>query len=716
MTKRACLAALLVSSMLLSSFGQQQPGAPQPRGVDDGDEVVRITTNLVQVDAVVTKDGKQVTDLTADEFEILEDGRPQKITTFSYVSTTPAASQSPANIAAAPSASPASKGQVQPPVTAARVRPREVGRTIALVVDNLGMAFESMGQMKRLLRKFVDEQVQPNDLVAIIRTGGDMGATQQFTNDRRLLYGAIERMRWDMCGRVGISVLPPARGETFDNGLSPCGLDAMSRTVRALRFILEGMGRLPGRKSMVIFSDNIPVEAAPAAGFPGVTPDTPGRKTSLGDTGGGMRRDGDDFTGSLRRLAEIAVRSSVVIYGIDSRGVQYPGATAADDFSGVSWEKRDEIMRRRAMTSLRMNEGADLLTDQTGGFMIRGTNDLTAGLRRVMEEQKGYYLIGYRPGDETFDRRFHRIKVRVKRPGLTLRTRTGFYGVTDEETRSARYTPRDLTLLALASPFGAGDIDVRLTPLFADTPDAGAQLRSLLHVDARALTFTDEADGFHKATLQLTGILFGDNGNPVGEHSRTVTLRLRGEAYERALRDGVVESFDMPVKKSGAFQFRVAVRDEASARIGAAGQFVEIPDLGDDRLALSGIVLTNGVAAGGQDDDTLRSAAVRRFRQNAEVAFGYAVYNARLDKATSLPQLTTQTRIYGGGKLVFTSDTLPLAPATQPDPKRLRVNSRLRFVSNLTPGDYVLQVVVYDNLTKDKRRAATQWIDFEIVR
>jgi len=133
----------------------------------DQDDVVKITTNLVQVDAVVTRDGKPVRDLKADDFEIFEDGRKQQISSFAYISNVPGSTSAlPAN----------DKGKNAPPVVSHPLQPHEPRRVIALVVDDLGLSAESMGSVRKQLSKFIDNQLAPNDLVAIIRTGGTMGA------------------------------------------------------------------------------------------------------------------------------------------------------------------------------------------------------------------------------------------------------------------------------------------------------------------------------------------------------------------------------------------------------------------------------------------------------------------------------------------------------------------------------------------------------------
>jgi VWFA-related protein len=238
------------------------PNRPQAEPEDDQDSVVRITTNLVQVDAVVTKDGRVVTDLTPTDFAITEDGRPQTITHFSYVSNVPTEKSEPAQPASSTNAA---------VVLPAVIRREQTRRTIAIVVDDLGISLDSMRSVKDQLRKFVDEHVQPNDLVAIIRTGGEVGALQQFTTDRRLLHRAIESLRWNLCSRVGYSAIPSMANmtvpdENLGSGQNAIGLCAdlqggpLRGTVRALRFILAGMRDLPGRKAMVLLSDSLPLD------------------------------------------------------------------------------------------------------------------------------------------------------------------------------------------------------------------------------------------------------------------------------------------------------------------------------------------------------------------------------------------------------------------------------------------------------------------------
>jgi VWFA-related protein len=743
MKKQTSLALVLIFSLLAPVAAQTQKSAPPPaqdqttqQGQADEDEVVRITTNLVQIDAVITdKKGKLVTDLRPEEIEIYEDGRQQKVTNFSFISTESATAQPVAP------ATPAAKNA--PPVPPVPLKPEQVRRTIALVVDDLGLSFESTYYVREALKKFVDQQVQPGDLVAIIRTGGGMGALQQFTSDKRQLYAAIERVKFNLTGRASIGAFAPLAGsnpldqdnapkaEENDTGIIN-GTDPDQfreelfsvGTLGALNYVVRGMRELPGRKSILLMSDGIKI----------FNKDDPTRATRVLD--------------ALRRLTDLANRASVVIYTMDARGLQTLSLTAADDTSGMSADDLETQMQGRRDEFFESQNGLNYLARQTGGFPIFNNNDLNSGIKRVLEDQRGYYLIGYRPDESTFDqktgrRTFHKFSIKLKRPGLSVRTRSGFYGITNEEAAPQRHTRSEQLLNALTSPFASGGVHLRLTSLFGNDPKAGSFVRSLLHINARDLTFTEEADGWHKAVIDVLAYTFGDNGTVVDQVNRIQTVRVRGETYKRALENGFVFAITVLVKKPGAYQLRVAMRDEASEHVGSATQFIEVPNISKNRLTLSGIIINgtdpsakkrgsakepaSGAAAPGAqssnkaeeeigETDPQAGPAVRKFRRGMILQYDYFIYNAQIGKAATRPQLQTQMRLFRDGKEIFTGHVQPLDSGNQPDLKRLTAGGGLQLGTDMTPGEYILQTIVTDPLAKDKYRTATQWIDFEIVK
>jgi len=466
---RSVFLSLLLTSLLVAPSPAQQPSAAPPKKpASDDQDVLRITTNLVQVDAVVTKDGKPVPNLKAEDFEIFEDGRPQSITNFSYISNIPGEASSTAAVVRPPS-------QIDPtaPVVPAIIRPRDVHRTMALVVDDLGMTAASISTARQQLRRFVNEELEPNDLVAIIRTGGEVGALQQFTTDKRLLLLAIDSLRWNQCSRAGLHVFAPAGSEDPSGG-GPCGgitpMANIRGTLGSLKFIVKGMADLPGRKSLMLFSDSLPIEeqepSTQASAAAAAAAEASGSTTSTGDADFGNTTS---YFGQLQKIAEMAIRGSVVIYAVDTRGLQYTGITAADRLpAGAARNPAiiSNIISNRSRAMVANREGSDLIAKETGGFLIRNSNDF--GIKRVVDDQRGYYLVGYRPTDQSFNRQFHQIKIKVKRGGMTVRTRQGFYGISEEEATAKELTPTDQINKALISPFGANDMAVRLTTLFVD--------------------------------------------------------------------------------------------------------------------------------------------------------------------------------------------------------------------------------------------------------
>ncbi|HEY0385290.1 MAG TPA: VWA domain-containing protein, partial [Pyrinomonadaceae bacterium] len=363
MKKQSLVALVLLLSFLITLRGQTVAPA---EALQSEDEVVRITANLVQVDAVVTdKDGRQVTDLRPEDFEILEDGRAQTVTNFSYVAADPGLSPP----VASPAASPNKTG---PPVRPARLRATDAHRTILLVVDDLGLTYESTTATRKALKKFVDEQMRPTDLVAVVLTSGGSSAWQQLTSDKRILNAAIERIRWYPLSRSGFDSFSSGAGSNSDMSRSgpslpvanssPASIPAPSTgagvgpsvpvtdSIKALRFILTGLKGLPGRKSVVLFSDNFTIFAALKgneleqyerllhSGASADAKDSGGlakaiekqmeemelKNISLSDT----RQSAGDAQSLVRKLFDVANQASAVIYTVDPRGLLVYGLAA----------------------------------------------------------------------------------------------------------------------------------------------------------------------------------------------------------------------------------------------------------------------------------------------------------------------------------------------------------------------------------------------------
>ncbi len=711
------LTFLFIAILQTAIVSQTPQTIPTP---SKDDEVVIINTNLIQVDVTVTdKDGKIAKGLTANDFEILENGNTQPITGLSFVSLAqPISSVNPVKTSPAV------------PAPAVKLRPEQVRRTISLLVDDLGMSFQSIAFAKSALKKFVDEQMQPNDLVAIIRTSGGIGALQQFTEDKRQLYAAVEKIKWNPLAGGGNPLFAARQTGTIesiksnddlsrtskpsalldDNAVQSTEADELKEyredlfavgTLGAINYVVKGMRELPGRKAIFLISD----------GFNIFTEGQPNQR----------------ILDALHALTDLSNRAGVVVYTMDARGLSVYEQDAVSDAGGLN---RDPFTANgqgiRKNRFFETQQGLQYLARETGGIALINTNQISQGIETMLNDQKGYYLLGYEPDEKIFDprqRRFNELVVKVKRPGLNVRYRSGFFGVTDADARTAPKTPEQKMLAALTSPFANGEIDLNLTSLFANDQKRGSLMRSFVHIKGKDLTFTEEKDGWYTTTFDIVALTFGDNGVVVDSVDKSETLRARAESLQEIKEKGFVYFITVPIKKPGAYQMRVVLRDSATSHIGSASQFIEVPNLKKNRLTLSGIVLQRIEADHSTikdreqvQPDTDRDSALRQFQSGANVLFAFAVYNAKLDKATNQPRLTTQFKIFRSGKEVFAGAEKALAITEQMDPERITTGGRIRVGGVLQPGEYVLQVIVRDMFAKENRDVATQWIDFAVVK
>jgi VWFA-related protein len=669
--------AVAILSGVLSQLNAQQPDPAQPPLRNPS--VIRMSVDLVQIDAIVTDQrGRHVTDLTAADFEVLQDGKPQSISTFIYVpagTLLPLESKSASTLFLSPRST---VGPVQP-VARDRVR-----RTMAIVVDDLSLSFESIARVRTVLRRFIDEQMQPGDLIAILRTGAGMGALQQFTTDRRLLHAAVDRVRWNMEARVA----PFEAATGIDTRMEDIEKElATASTLGAIQYVIRGVAQLPGRKSVLLLSD--------------------GFRLTDADRKYGRILD------MLRSIVDSTNRAGVVVYGIDLRGLVATAPTAAD---GNAVNPVGLLAARERELSVTQH-GLDALADQTGGLFMTNTNDLGGALRRVLDDQQGYCLLGYVPQSSTFSARnprFHSLSVRVKREGLRVRSRRGFLGQPESPPTVDPQVNR--MVAAVTSPFAGGDIRLRLSSFFGQVEKAGPVVLSVMHVDARDLAFSEQPDGTRVAGLDVLAMTFGENGELADQHSRQYTVKLTTERYARAIQSGFVYNMRVPVKRPGPYQLRIALRDATSDRIGSASHFIDVPDVKKKGLTLSGLLIegaqsSNPTEGTLEDIDPNATVAVRRFRQGTRAHYFCSVYNARR-AATGHPQIESEVRLFREGVLVFRSGPHPIhqTPGSPDD----AASGVLQLGTDTPPGSYVLELTVTDRLAKKQNRA-TQTIDFEVI-
>ncbi len=629
----------------------------------NGDRTFHVSVNLVQVDAVVSDSkGHPVSDLGAEDFAVTEDGKPQKITNFSWNAVKPAEA-----------------------VRAGRMTAEDVRRSIVLMIDDSGpWAEQDMLPVMGAARKFVSGQIAAGDLVSVTASRGGMGFYAQFTSDKRQLNAAIDRIaqrpgfgRWT----IGPPVLLDEYGNEAPVKMAP---GEPSYSFRApppnplahLIWAIQGLANTPGRKAVVLFSHAF---AAPAS------------------------------------IVEMANRAGVVIYVIDPHGTD------------LRMEERATTHGIELHVTGQMATGVApyrVLARQTGGlFLISAPGaDLTSDLGKVLEDMSGYYLIGFQPERseaELAGRRVHHdIQVKVRRKGLTVRARNGFLGApAAAEAAPAPHTTDEFLQQALYSPFNPGKIRLRVDATAAasrphpQTKQREAMLRALLQADGRDLVFRDSGEGKKKLVYSVLVAVFHQDGTPAANSEQTFTIEVTPEEAAHVAASGLHTSLTVKLAKPGPYQLRAAVRDEGSETVGSAYSFVDVPDFNREQIALSHISLAAG--SGGREAG---GAAWGEYATGSSIGFECEVFGFRTGaRPAGEPRVEMEIRLFreGADSPVFESQPVPVPKATLAENF---LAGRLGIGSDFVPGDYTLQLVVYDRLAGAKKRVATQWTSLTVVK
>jgi VWFA-related protein len=696
MPRRSIAAAVVVATISLRVLAGQQPTVEAPPRF-------KVAVDAVRIDAVVTdRDGRVVKDLTTDDFEILQDGKRQTVTFAQFVpvisspdpSTTPRLPRNADAPPVAPSMLTAKRATIQ--------------RTLAIVVDDLGLSVESLFSVKRALHTFVERNVLTTDLVGILRTGGFGGPVPPYTTDPRVLHRMIDDLLWN--GRSRTAVEPYAalnEWTTFDERTDLPDvndfkkIDAFrasmlaSGTLGALNLAIQGARDLPGRKSLLFVSEGFSIF---------------------------NQEEGIDIRtrAALDRAIDQATRAGVVIYSLDARGLQTAGLQASDNLKRPRGKQTfEETVREAAAERLTFNrdtqEALAYMAEQTGGFAVLNTNDLTRGFERISDDIRDYYVIGYVPTQGTFVDKgkkpsYHKITVKVRRPGLRVRTRKEFLGVSDVDEPPAPATPRDHLIRAAISPLMTTDIALRVTTVPAYTTLDGLFVRTELHIDARGLTFAPSENDKKTASADVLGMVFDRDGTEVAHLSTGFSVALSDNATEEALRHGLLYTFRVPIPRAGAYQLRFAIRDRESGTVGSVGEFVELNDVARGEFAVSGIVLGNNPASFAPDaDGTVVSAAqaLREYSPGSPLSYAYEVYNPG-------EQVRVTSSIWRGAQQVVKLPTETFTPPA-PNARRFGAAGHLKLGEALPRGGYVLQVTaVTGGTAKNRVRTAVQRTPFDV--
>lgn len=561
----AIAAPVLHASRASAGLAQQQSPAPQTPG-DQPPVTFRVEVNYVEVDAFVTDaQGNPVTDLTANDFDVLEDGKPQKVSAFSLV-----------NIPIERAERPLFAGKpIEPDV---QTNEHLEGRIYLLVLDDIHTDFTRSPRVKAAARRFIEQNFGTNDLAAVVYTGRS-DAAQDFTNNPRLLLQAIDKFNGRKLRSATIQRIESARTNPDTGNLEPGDdIEQMDRAFRArsvmnnIRRLAEFMAGVRGRrKAMLLIGEGIDYNVFEATGV-------------LGSTASAVLLDTQDAIAA-------ATRGNVSIYAIDPRGLVVGDEDLITQSSTIG-----DADGRAMQSELRLSQDSlRVLASSTGGFAAVNRNDLNGAFDRIVAENSSYYMFGYYSMNERRDGRFRKIEVRVKRPGLRVRSRNGYFearGRRPNTTPSAKVSPALAEAIASPLPVNGVPIKVFAAPYKGTAPDAAVAY--VAEVDVNNFEFV-EKDGTFSETLELINSATDSKGKVFPGERQLVNLNLKPDTLARAKSRGfrLVNQLSLP---PGRYQLRIA----ASTRGGRTGSVLydlEIPDFTKEKFVMSGVTLTSRAAA-----------------------------------------------------------------------------------------------------------------------
>ncbi|HKQ08268.1 MAG TPA: VWA domain-containing protein [Blastocatellia bacterium] len=682
--------------------------------VESQDQPIRLKTDLIELRAVVTdKQGKPITDLTKDDFEITEDGRKQVVSFFTAEQISGALATSP------PGASPASRRQVPP-----AARPK---RTVALFVDTLHMTTASMMQVKQHMLKFVDERLGDEDLAAVVATGGGLGLFSQFTSDKRVLRAAINRLSNFPASRSDSAYTPflAAKVEAEDAN----AIEVAKSIVRQeehlpddphFESLVTNLAKSRARQISVeatyLRRETLSVLKAVAARIA----EMPGQRMVLMLSDGFTQLDESGVTDSddLRAAISRATRSGVVVYAVNAKGLH--GNRMYDVTTSVPSEPHlaHLLPGYFAAGDREVEAGLERLAKGTGGEAFLTTNDLKGALGKALDDNGFYYVLAYYPTAPKDKKSFRSINVRVKgHPDYRVRTQSGYLTSDLLKEKTALPTdPRESLIKTMGEPLAATEIGVDASADFLWLSSDDAQVSVYVFVAARNLGYKEQGQSFVTSFTLLTGVL-DSSGRTTNVLQDAVQIRLSREQLDRAREDVYRYTKRLRLER-GLYQIRVGVFDSQTGKMGTASTWVEVPDLKSRKLILSSI----STARLPSDDKATEAAKqavsqprVRNglllFRRDDVLAYYGKARQAGLGER-SAAGLMIQEQILKDEEVVFEDTWKPLSSLVlAKEADSVEFGGRVPS-SRLTPGYYTLRISVKDPQSK---AAQTRETSFEVV-
>ena len=664
-----CLNLLVASAVFLAAIPIQSQDKKQTKSSDD-DDVIKVTSNLVSLDVIVKdKKGKPLTNLKPEDFTVSENGVPQKIEFFDSTLTSGGEASQPTNGADA---------TAQPQPRAPNGLPRNI---IALVLDGQSTEVANLKHVRQGMVKYIRERISDSDSVALFAISGGLQLRQPFTHDKARLIAAVEKAydsspvsktseARDISENISSLRDRVVGGPSGPIAATPAAGAAGSAAAEAMiaQRMLEEYIQL---RSALSAQQTRPVLAALAAISEGLR-SIPGKKTLVMFSQGFVAAETLDW--QVQSTIDIANRANVAIYIIDSGGLTggapTSGALVAGSPLGAISADTDMEHRRRAAAGESvfdisrqegLNRQQDLLyriSEDTGGRFVKNTNDIAGGLELIDAEIRSRYTLAYRSTDPNFDGSFRKVKIEVRRPDTSVFTRAGYYAIPPSQI--IPFSPDEQKLLANFARMQTNPTLPLALELKSFRSREGLYVVPLsFEIPPAAMQFDRKGDKQH-LHMEVLGVVRAESQDKIlSRLGGNFDVWLSAQQYESILNDKIFYRQDMQLS-AGTYTVDLIVRDRLSGKVVAKREKLVLPETGSD-FWITDAVLSHHAEPLKQNRGTgdvlsegsvqIRPSPSREFHSTDNLIIFFKLYNAGIARETGKTLVRVTVSLMKDGRL-----------------------------------------------------------------
>jgi len=720
-----CLGLLVTWAVFLAPMPCRAQDQKQTKS--DEQDVIKVNLNLVNLDVIVKdKKGRPVTDLKAEDFTVTENGVPQKIEFFDSTLTSLGVTGQSKNAVVSTEPTPRNPNGL----------PRNI---IALVLDGQSTELANLKHVREGMVKYIRERILDSDSVALFSISSGLQLLQSFTQDKAKLIAAVEKA-YDSST---VSKTSEARGLSEDirgmreqvasgpeliGGTTPAVGVSNSSAAQALiaRHVLEQYIAL---RSTLSTQQTRPVLAALAAISEGLR-SIPGKKTLVMFSQGFIASETLDW--QVQSTIDIANRANVAIYIIDSGGLiggapssgsLVSGSPLGGISGGLEMEQRRRAGAGESVFDIARQEGLnrqqDLLyriSEDTGGHFIKNTNDIGAGLERIDAEIRSRYTLAYRSTDSNFDGSFRKVKIEVRRPDTSVLTRAGYYAIPPSQI--VPMSPDDKKLLANFANLAANPTLPLSLELTSFRVREGLYLVPLaFEIAPNAIQFDRKGDK-QRLQLDVLGVVRAEGEDKILTRlGGNFDVALSPEQYDSISHDKIFYRQDIQLY-AGNYTVDLVVRDRLSGNVAAKRVKLELP-IDNASFWTTEAVLSrhaDALKTPAQNGDVftdghvqIRPSPSHEFHATDNLIIFFQLYNAAVSRETGTPLVRVTVTLMKDGKPVTRPIDYQLTE-TANDPMPHLTFAKYLKLTGLPPGKYSALIESRD-LVQQKVLKQEAWFD-----